>query len=45
MWDVNQPDNAGNNEDCTELRTNGKWNDLPCPNYQRPYVCERKNGR
>ncbi len=28
-WSPSQPDNSGN-EDCTQIRTNGTWNDLPC---------------
>ncbi|MFN3199056.1 MAG: lectin-like protein [Bradymonadia bacterium] len=29
-WDPNQPDDAGGNEDCVELKRNGRYNDLPC---------------
>ncbi len=39
-WGSEQPDNAGNNEDCTEVsNSSGTWNDLPCTTA-RPYVCE-----
>jgi gliding motility-associated-like protein len=29
-WSPTQPDNAGSNEDCTQIYANGLWNDLPC---------------
>ena len=44
MWDGNQPDNHNDGEDCAEIRTNGKWNDLPCTGG-RAYICERPNGK
>ena len=44
MWDIDQPDNWGNGEDCAEMRANGMWNDIPCMDYERPYICERLNG-
>ena len=33
-WAPNQPDNAGNNENCDVLLAgnNGQWNDYPCAN-------------
>ncbi|XP_078660072.1 uncharacterized protein LOC144904802 [Branchiostoma floridae x Branchiostoma belcheri] len=42
-WLPNQPDNAGNNEDCVELRTNGRWNDHQCNNnnVKFDYVCKK----
>ncbi|XP_072020262.1 macrophage mannose receptor 1-like [Amphiura filiformis] len=44
MWDVAQPDNYGEvGEDCVEMNTDGMWNDLPCTDYEGPYVCERPN--
>ncbi len=41
-WADGQPDNGGfwpPDEDCTELRPDGFWNDLEC-NDNRPYICE-----
>ena len=39
-WDTFQPDNAIlGNEDCAEMRTNSKWNDLPCQNVI-DFFCE-----
>ncbi|XP_048039441.1 C-type mannose receptor 2-like isoform X1 [Megalobrama amblycephala] len=38
-WRSGQPDNAGNNENCTEImNTQGQWNDISC-NNQFPFVC------
>ncbi|MCC6558996.1 MAG: C-type lectin domain-containing protein [Polyangiaceae bacterium] len=37
LWDGGEPNS--NNEDCLELRTNGKWNDATCDST-RAYVCE-----
>uniref|UniRef100_A0A8C9S4G0 C-type lectin domain-containing protein n=1 Tax=Scleropages formosus TaxID=113540 RepID=A0A8C9S4G0_SCLFO len=40
-WDSSQPDNYGGNENCVEMRDNGKWNDLPCE-YKCPtgfFIC------
>jgi hypothetical protein len=40
-WNSGEPNNSGNNEDCTQLYdATGYWNDLPC-NSSLPYVCER----
>ncbi len=36
-WGWLEPNNAGN-EDCTEMRTDGNWNDLKC-NNAKPFVC------
>ena len=39
-WDSGEPNNyRGVPEDCVELRTNGKLNDLPC-SRSLPYFCE-----
>jgi hypothetical protein len=37
-WASGEPNNASN-EDCVEIPTTLKWNDVPCTNT-RPYVCE-----
>ncbi|KAL1787504.1 mannose-binding protein C [Sigmodon hispidus] len=29
-WNAGEPNNTGDQEDCTVLLTNGKWNDVPC---------------
>ncbi|KAK7874178.1 hypothetical protein R5R35_006224 [Gryllus longicercus] len=41
-WNTNQPDNAGNNENCGSIHaaTMG-LNDLPCTTYRTPFVCEQ----
>ncbi|XP_072046222.1 hyalin-like [Amphiura filiformis] len=40
-WPGGQPNNAGGNEDCAELRTlDGRWNDLPCTTTIG-YVCKK----
>jgi hypothetical protein len=39
-WGMNQPDDAGANEDCAQITaTDGSWNDLACTS-RIPYVCE-----
>lgn len=41
-WSTGQPDNAGMNEDCVELRTDwaNRWNDNNC-HVLLNYACER----
>jgi murein DD-endopeptidase MepM/ murein hydrolase activator NlpD len=38
-WSEGEPNDAGSNEDCAELRTDGLWNDRDCA-AERPYICE-----
>jgi len=38
-WQMDEPNNASNREDCVELYASGTWNDVPCRTAQR-YVCE-----
>ncbi|XP_066304553.1 uncharacterized protein [Branchiostoma lanceolatum] len=42
-WLNNQPDDAGNTEDCVEMYTNGRWNDNRCNNnnVKRDSVCKK----
>ncbi|XP_060720556.1 hepatic lectin-like isoform X2 [Tachysurus vachellii] len=45
FWKTNEPNNAGNNEDCAEVYApNGIqcWNDSEC-SYEAPWICEKKN--
>lgn len=37
-WSGNEPNDSGN-EDCTEVRNNGLWNDVGCGQNQT-FVCE-----
>ncbi|XP_046547951.1 perlucin-like isoform X2 [Haliotis rubra] len=42
-WSPGQPDNAGGNENCLEIRLNfGNWNDYQC---QKPlnFICEKEH--
>lgn len=39
-WNLYEPNNAGGNEDYTQLLWNGTWNDLPDAYYYLPYVVE-----
>ncbi len=40
---MNEPNNAGGNEDCIELNPSKpvlkNWNDIPCP-AKRKWICE-----
>merc|ERR1712154_288303 len=39
-WSPGEPNNAGNNEDCTEIYSEKKkWNDLKCSTH-RAFICE-----
>lgn len=38
-WDDGQPDNF-NDEDCAELRSNGRWNDARC-DQQKRFACHK----
>ncbi len=40
-WNGGEPNDAGG-EDCTEMYTDGKWNDIPCDRADvvKGYVCE-----
>lgn len=29
-WTTNQPDNSNKNENCAEIRADGRWNDINC---------------
>ena len=42
-WNPNEPNNAGNTEDCGQLvvSTAGKWNDNDC-SKKFAFVCENK---
>ena len=44
-WDDKEPNNLGplgTTENCTELYTTGKWNDLNCLSFNRSFVCGTK---
>lgn len=38
---LQQPDNAGGNENCGSIHRNGGLNDIPCP-WKLPFFCEHK---
>ena len=38
-WGDGEPNNAGNNEDCGQVRSDGRWNDVNCAGAA-PALCE-----
>jgi hypothetical protein len=43
-WGSNQPDNAGDVENCVEKNQEHQWNDISCNNGNNEYICEIKSG-
>jgi len=42
-WDVNEPNNAGGNQDCAVQKENGRWDDAAC--IEMKYVaCQASDG-
>lgn len=39
-WAVGEPNDAGGNEDCTQIYPDGTWNDLPCTGLNSLSVIE-----
>ena len=42
-WDTNEPNNAGDNEDCAVQNSSGRFNDVNCDSHYA-YACEDNNG-
>ena len=39
-WKSGEPNNAGGDEDCALMLSNGDWNDVPCGNYhENGFAC------
>jgi len=38
-WDLGQPDDWANDEDCGILHQDGTWRDIPCAGWNVGYVC------
>ena len=44
-WADGEPNDKDGTENCVEmLRTNGKWNDMPC-SQNMGYICEKAVGK
>ncbi|MEC7520416.1 MAG: lectin-like protein [Myxococcota bacterium] len=43
-WNFREPNDAGSGEDCTVVRTDGRWNDANCDGSLAAYVCETRCG-
>merc|ERR1719270_2039292 len=41
-WNSGEPNNWGSGEDCAAVDGSGNWNDLPCADFQRSYICIKK---
>ncbi|GFO31145.1 metalloendopeptidase [Plakobranchus ocellatus] len=39
-WASTEPNDYRKREDCTELKTDGEWNDSPCY-YKRHFICQK----
>ncbi len=44
-WAVDEPNDAGGNEDCAEQGGDGRFNDIPCTGYPRNYACQHPENR
>ncbi|OCT56806.1 hepatic lectin [Xenopus laevis] len=42
FWRAGEPNDAGGNEDCVHLWTNGEWNDVRCTFDECNAICEKK---
>ncbi|KAM8924465.1 mannose-binding protein C-like [Pelodytes ibericus] len=38
-WNLGEPNNSKDTEDCVEIQDNGKWNDIPC-SLLRLVICQ-----
>lgn len=43
-WNAGEPNDAGGNEDCTEMGAGGGWNDIPC-DHSRAFACDDADTR
>ena len=42
-WISGEPNNYASGEDCAFMRSDGKWNDMPC-REQKTFVCHIQPG-
>ncbi|XP_007662371.1 C-type lectin domain family 4 member G-like isoform X2 [Ornithorhynchus anatinus] len=41
-WSPGEPNDAGDQEDCVVMLSNGRWNDTPCHTDLEKWVCEKR---
>ncbi|KAL2097652.1 hypothetical protein ACEWY4_006859 [Coilia grayii] len=42
-WDFGEPNNSNNRESCAEIKSNMKWNDVPCEK-KMDFLCQIRKG-
>ncbi|XP_072049468.1 uncharacterized protein [Amphiura filiformis] len=40
-WGTDEPNDGHGKEDCSEIRVDGYWNDVPCSEDTKKYICKK----